>query len=69
MCFAPMSDRPRNNGHVLSMNGVEYTAKPHFWSKPLPILRGVSLAVQPAEIFGFLGLDDLEIRRRHHHFE
>jgi ABC-2 type transport system ATP-binding protein len=40
---------------VLELNNIHFSVKPHFWSKTLKILKGVSLNVPEGCIYGFLG--------------
>ena len=40
---------------VLELNNIHFSVKPHFWSKALKILKGVSLDVPEGCIYGFLG--------------
>jgi ABC-2 type transport system ATP-binding protein len=40
---------------VLELNNIHFSVKPHFWSKALTILKGVSLKVPEGCIYGFLG--------------
>lgn len=40
---------------VIEIENLTKVIQPHFWSKRLPILRGVDLEVRSGEIFGFLG--------------
>lgn len=39
----------------IEIDELRYSVQPHFWSKRKSILRGVSLRVEPGELFGFLG--------------
>ncbi len=40
---------------ALTVAKLAYRVQRHFWTRPHPILRDVSLSVEPGEIFGFLG--------------
>lgn len=40
---------------VLELENIHFSVKPHFWSKALKILKGVSLKVPEGCIYGFLG--------------
>ena len=40
---------------VLHLSDVHYAVRPNFWSRVKPILEGVTLEVERAEIYGFLG--------------
>ena len=40
---------------AIKIENLYYSLKAHFWSKRLPILKGVNLNVEEGQIFGFLG--------------
>jgi ABC-2 type transport system ATP-binding protein len=40
---------------AISVEGLSYAVRPHFWKARHPILRGVSFGVEPGELYGFLG--------------
>jgi len=40
---------------IISMEGICYGVRTHFWSRDKSILKNVTLGVEPGEMFGFLG--------------
>ena len=40
---------------AITISDLHYSLKAHFWSKRVPILKGVNMEVEEGQIFGFLG--------------